>query len=106
MEVGNTRIDVSSDPNAGKAVFDTGTSAMILADAVYQAVIDELLANGCYSGCLSSPSKICCPCSAMHKFPNITAFTRGVKIVMTPDFYLFPDPTDKVKISALGLILQ
>lgn len=95
MEVGNKTIDISSDPNAGKTVFDTGTSAMILADDVYKAVIDDLLRNGCYEGCLSSPSFICCKCSAMHKFPNITAFTRGVKIVMTPDFYLFPDPVNK-----------
>ena len=97
MEVGNKTIDISSDPNGGKAVFDTGTSAMILADAAYQTVIDSLLANGCYEGCLSSPTFVCCPCSAMHKFPNITAYTRGIKIVMTPDFYLAPDPINKVK---------
>lgn len=101
MEVDGEPIDISSDPNAGKAVFDTGTTANILADPVYERVLETLFANGCYSNCINSPTRICCPCTQqfMNKLPNITAYTRGLKIVMTPDFYMFPDPRNKVMFS-------
>ena len=97
MKVGNQSIDVN-ETTARRALFDSGTSALVLTDPAYKILVKSLLDNDCYANCNTSISRICCKCSKKlyETLPNITININGFDIKMNPEYYLAPDPTNKV----------
>lgn len=100
MKVSAVEIDLSTEPQAQKALFDTGTSIMIIANAAYTALTNILQDLGCTSPLVNNvfPGAYVCQCTPekMSLYPNITFYMRGVETVLSPTSYLFPGGIDNV----------
>ena len=85
MEVNGQRIDADGELDFNNVLFDTGTSFILLANPIYNTVVQELMANGC-----TAYASIVCPCEDKYlgNYPNITFYTRGAQFVVTPEQYM------------------
>jgi len=87
MTVNGKQIDLSGTYNTKNVLFDTGNSAIMLCKPVFQEVLAILENNDC----IQDPDfQLYCSCDKedFHKYPNITFYARGLKMEITPDFYL------------------
>jgi len=87
MSINSERIDISGMGFSKNALLDTGNSAIILCSPVYSRVVKILEKLECYE---DEQMLMNCPCEPEDfvQYPTITFYARGLKMDITPDFYL------------------
>lgn len=78
------------------ALFDTGTTMMILCKSAYHKVLSILDNLGCSTW---NQSEILCSCepAEISQYPIISFYSRGLKMDVTPDIYLVNQRINPVK---------
>ena len=87
MAVDSKMVDFEGNYEMERALVDSGTSYILLANPVYYQVKNKLLANGCTA---NSARSISCHCNEEYweNYPNITFYTRGASFTIEPFQYL------------------
>ena len=97
MRIGNHVVDLSSEPEAQKVIFDTGTSVSVIADPAYTIMITLLVNQGCIWSELDDTTICSCTEDDIKFYPTLTIYMRGLESNLPPESYLIPDADDPVK---------
>lgn len=96
MTVNDQNIPFGDDSDIDSVLFDSGTSDILIANPVYEVVVQLLSDNGCT---INDYNDVCdCGDAAIASYPNITFTTRGANFTVTPRQYLLPYTEDECQV--------